>query len=169
MARAILVLASHGRVACMANPILVQWRRWSSRPMGPWIFSKMLSRMVPYTGTIRPEVLSIEPGRAEVALSDRRAVRNHLNSVHAIALVNLGELASGLALNAGLPEEARGIVTHLEIDFLKKARGRLVAGCTTSIPDWRTPCEHVVEAPITDAQGDVVARVRVRWKIGPKA
>jgi acyl-coenzyme A thioesterase PaaI-like protein len=153
----------------MANPILLQWRSWSARPMGRWIFSKMLSRMVPYSGTIRPEVLLIEPGRAEVAISDRRSVRNHLNSIHAIALVNLGELASGLALNAGLPDLARGIVTHLEIDYLKKARGRLIARCLTEIPDWRTPCEHVVEAPITDAEGDVVARVRVRWKIGPKA
>ena len=153
----------------MAHPILVQWRTWSGRPMGRWIFSKILARTVPYTGTIRPEVLSIEPGRAEVALADRRVVRNHLKSVHAIAMVNLGELASGLALNAGLPDEARGIVTHLEVDYLKKARGRLVARCTTEIPDWRTPGEHVVEAPITDAAGDVVARVRVRWKIGPKA
>lgn len=153
----------------MAHPILVQWNRWSSRPLGRWIFSRTLSWRVPYTGTIRPQVLSLEPGRAEVALADRRAVRNHLKSVHAIALANLGELASGLALNAGLPDQARGIVTHLEIDFLKKARGRLVARCTTAIPDARTPCEHVVEAPICDAGGDVVAKVRVRWKLGPKA
>lgn len=125
--------------------------------------------MVPYSGTIRPEVLSLEPGQAEVALSDRRAVRNHLGSIHAIALVNLGELASGLALSTGLPAEARAIVTHLEIEYLKKARGRLVARCRTTIPEWRTPCEHVVEATITDPAGDAVARVRVRWKIGPKA
>lgn len=153
----------------MAHPILVQWRLWSSRPGGRWIFSKMLGWRVPYSGTIRPQVLSIEPGRAQVALADRRAVRNHLRSIHAIALVNLGEIASGLALNAGLPDEARAIVTHLEVDYLKKARGRLLASCATTIPDWRTPGEHVVEAPIEDAQGDVVARVRVRWKIGPKA
>ena len=114
-------------------------------------------------------MLSLQPGHAEVALSDRRAVRNHLSSVHAIALVNLGELTSGLAMNAGLPAEARGIVTHLEATFLKKARGRLVARCSTAIPDWRIPCEHVVEASINDAGGDVVAQVRVRWKIGPKA
>ena len=152
----------------MAHPILDPWRTWSSRPMGRWVFSRVLARTVPYSRTIRPEVLSIEPGRAEVALSDRRAVRNHLNSVHAIALVNLGELTSGLALNAGLPAEARAIVTHLEVDYLKKARGRLVARCSTTIPDWRTPCEHVVEAPISDAEGDVVAQVRVRWKVGPK-
>jgi acyl-coenzyme A thioesterase PaaI-like protein len=153
----------------MASSVLVQWRTWRGRPLGPWIFSKLLSRMVPYSGTIRPRILLLEPGRAEVALPDRRAVRNHLNSIHAIALVNLGELTSGLALTAGLPAEARGIVTHLEIAYLKKARGRLVARCATEIPHWRVPCEHVVEPTITDAQGDVVARMRVRWKIGPRS
>ena len=157
-----------GTLRDMANPILSQWRAWSPRPMGRWIFSRMLSRRVPYSGSIRPEVLVVEPGRAEVAVSDRRSIRNHLNSIHAIALVNLGELASGLALNAGLPDEARGIVTRLEIDYVKKARGRLVARCSTEIPDWRNPVDHVVEAPIEDASGEVVARVRVRWKVGPK-
>lgn len=152
----------------MPNPILVQWRRWSPRPGGRWIFSRMLGRMARYSGTIRPEILVVEPGRAEVAIEDRPSIRNHLSSIHAVALVNLGELASGLALNAGLPDDARGIVTHLEIDYLKKARGRLVARCTTTIPPTRVPSEHVVEAPIEDASGEVVARVRVRWRVGPK-
>lgn len=152
----------------VSNALLRRWRRWSRLPGGKWAFGKALGWRVPYTGSIKPAILELAPGRARVRLCDRRAVRNHLRSVHAIALINLGEVASGLAVLAGVPDEARGILTHLSIEYLKKARGPIVAESAVDPPEWRTPAEHAVAAVLTDEAGDVVARVTARWKIGPK-
>jgi acyl-coenzyme A thioesterase PaaI-like protein len=146
--------------------LLAAWARLSRVPGGRWIFSRLVGRMAPYTGTMGAQVVVLEPGRARVLLRDRRRVRNHLRSVHAIALANLGELASGLAATAAMPAGVRGIPVSLRIDFLKKARGLLTADGTASLPAvGESPLDAEVAARITDGAGDDVASVRVVWRL----
>jgi acyl-coenzyme A thioesterase PaaI-like protein len=143
------------------------WKRLAPLPGGRWLFSRVFGWMVPYSGSIRPLVVALEPGHARVVLHDRRRVRNHLRSVHAVALANLGEAASGLALVGGLPPTARGILTRLEIEFVKKARGRLEAECSCRVPRVSETLDQVVTARIRDAGGDEVAVVTAHWRLGP--
>ena len=97
----------------------------------------------------------------------RRRIRNHLNSVHAIALANLAEVTSGLAVTTGLPPGVRGIPVGIAITYGKKARGLLTAEARCAVPDTSREGEHAFESVISDAAGDVVARASVRWRIGP--
>jgi acyl-coenzyme A thioesterase PaaI-like protein len=143
------------------------WQRLRPLPGGRHLFSWLLRWIVPYSGTVRPLVLDLEPGFARARIADRRGVRNHLNSVHAIALANVAELVSGLAMTAGLPDGARGIVTALSIRYLKKARGPLVAEARFTVPNVSVEAEHAFESVVTDAAGDAVARATVTWRLGP--
>jgi len=143
------------------------WARLRPLPGGRRLFSWLLRWMVPYSGTVRPLVLELEAGFARARIADRRGVRNHLNSVHAIALANVAELVSGLAMTVGLPDGVRGIVTALSIRYLKKARGPLVAEARFTIPAVSVEAEHDFESVVTDAAGDVVARATVTWRLGP--
>ncbi len=143
------------------------WQRLQHLPGGAWLFSRILGWFIPYTGTIGADVRELEPGYAKIHMRDRRRVRNHLNSVHALALANLGEFASGLAMLGALSADTRGIPTRLTIEFFKKARGRLVAESHCSPPTVTQDTDFEVHADIRDTNGDVVARTTVSWRLGP--
>ena len=144
------------------------WLRWQRWPLGRWLFSKAVGRMAPYTGTISPRVVALEPGYAKVEMRDQRGIRNHLDSIHAIAQMNLAEVTSGLAMSAALPADARGIITALSIDYVKKARGRLTAECRCPPPEGSEEREYEIEAVVRDPSGEIVSRATARWLIGPR-
>lgn len=148
--------------------LLRLWQRLAPWPGGRWLFSRILGLMVPYTGSIGARIRELRPGYARVELRDRRRVRNHLNSIHAIALANLGEVTSGLAMLTGLAPDTRGIAIKISTEYFKKARGLLVAETRCEVPQLQgEDMEVEVQADIRDRDGDVVARTTARWRLGP--
>ncbi len=145
------------------------WQRTSSLPGGKWLFSRLLGMMVPYTGTLGATVQQLEPGYCRVLLRDHRKVRNHLGSIHALALGNLGEMTTGLALMNSLPAGSRGILTGLTVNYLKKARGELTAECHCGIPDpAAASTEQEIVGEIRDAGDETVCVLKACWLIGPE-
>lgn len=147
--------------------VLALWRSLSPLPFGPALFMFAFGRSVPYSGALGARVRRLEPGHVQLELADRRGVRNHLDSIHAVALVNLGELASGLAMTTALPAGVRGIVLGIDARYLKKARGTLSVDCEVTVPEVRESTDFDVHAAIRDAANEEVAHVTVRWRLGP--
>lgn len=144
------------------------WTRLAPLPGGKWLFSRMVDWMAPYTGSIRARVEELSAGYCRNSLRERRALRNPFRSVHAVALLNLAEEASGLATLYALPDDVRGIVTGLAIEYRKKARGKITAECRTAPPAEVPAGEavpHTAEVTLTDAAGDVVAVAHATWTL----
>ena len=148
--------------------ILKWWNAFSKMPFGRYFFSWAFWAFIPYTGSIRPEILELQRGLARVRMRDRRFHRNHLKSLHAIAIANLAECASGLSLVPGLPETAQAILTHFEIDYIKKARGTLEAEACCSPPATDETVDLEIESVVKNKSGEIVAKARAKWRVGAK-
>lgn len=149
--------------------LLTLWHRLGRSAPGRWLFAQLIRFAVPYSGSIGARVTSLEPGLATVSLRDRRTVRNHLGSVHAVALVNLAELSSGLAMLAALEPGVRGIVTEIQMHYHRKARGTLTATGTAAPPPVDHPTEALAHAEVRDSAGEIVAEATVTWKLDRRA
>jgi acyl-coenzyme A thioesterase PaaI-like protein len=153
----------------MSNFIQRAYDRLEKIPLGKRAFSCFVGFAAPYSKTISPNVEELKPGYARVSMRDRRGLRNHLKSLHAVAMTNLGELATGLAINYSLPQNSRGILKSLSMEYIKKGRGTLTAECYCEVPDSNKKAEYRVKGEIRNSENQVVARADALWLVGPDA
>ncbi|GMU55022.1 MAG: hypothetical protein AMXMBFR33_41680 [Candidatus Xenobia bacterium] len=155
----------------LENPIATLRQLWSILrrvPLGRQILSFLFGFFVPYTGSIRPEIIELEPGLVKIRMRDRRAVRNHLRSIHAMALGNLAEAATGLAVSLVLSDDRRAILTGFRMDYLKKGRGPLTAVCRFQFPPGFGEGDLVVEGEVHNRAGETVAVAHANWRVSAR-
>jgi len=144
------------------------WETCSSAPCGVHFLSGLCGILSPYTGSISPRIVAMSPSEVVVSIEDYPWLRNPFRSLHAIALSNLGELASALALlmfQQATPG-SRVILVSLSAEFHAKARGTISASVADlNIPD--APGNHLVPVtiPLTNATGTEVATIVATWRV----
>jgi acyl-coenzyme A thioesterase PaaI-like protein len=138
---------------------------------------KGLESAVPYNGHLGLEIEEVAPVRGVVRLPDRAEIRNHVGSQHAGALFSAGEAASGAAFVGGFAErlgELEPLAESAEISYSKVAQGVITATASLDADagellaelDREGRVRFSVDVTLTNAVGDVVAEMTVRWYVG---
>jgi acyl-coenzyme A thioesterase PaaI-like protein len=150
--------------------ILELYTRLAAKPLGKWMFARLVCWKAPYFSGIAPWIESLEPGRGVAGIAHRRRVTNHLGTVHAIALCNLAEFIGGLTCDASIPPSMRWIPKGMDVRYLKKAIGRMRATATPAFAPhaaadgYELPFDVVIE----DSQGDAVLRAVIAMWVSPR-
>ena len=132
------------------------YQRAAARPLGKRVFSVVFANKAPYFRTVRPRVRDVRPHHAELSIRKRRAVQNHLGTVHAIAVCNGLEAAMGLLAEATTPKGRRWIPKGMQVAYLAKSTTDLLCIAETDPDDWAEVGDVPVRVRAVRTDGTVV-------------
>jgi acyl-coenzyme A thioesterase PaaI-like protein len=101
--------------------VLEMYTTMSKLPQGERLFSLAFARKAPYFATVKPRFIDLRPNYAELVVPKRKAVHNHIGTVHAIALCNGLEAAMGALAEVSIPGHKRWIPKGMEVRYTAKA------------------------------------------------
>lgn len=148
--------------------VLSLYEKLSAVPLGRRLFSLAIAQKAPYFASIKPEVLTLRPNYCEVLIKKRRAVQNHLGTVHVIAIVNGLEMAMGTMAEASIPAHLRWIPKGMEVSYPAKATGDITAIAEVSADAWHNGPEVDIDVRATRPDGTVVVSGRIRLWVTEK-
>ena len=116
--------------------LLTLHRRVTRLPQGDRLFGRLFSLKAPYFGTVRPRFVALRPNYAELTIRKRRAVHNHIGTVHVIAICNGLEAAMGALAEATVPSHKRWIPKGMEVSYTAKATSDITCIAETDPEQW---------------------------------
>lgn len=148
--------------------LLTTYRRLAALPGGKRLFSAAVSRKAPYFATIRPLIEALDEGHIRVSMKKRRAVHNHIGTVHAIACCNLCEVAAGTLIEATLPAHLRWIPKGMTVRYLKKAETDLAATVAIDMAVMSQPGDVIMPVKVCDLNGVVVVEADINMYVSER-
>ncbi|TCO42224.1 uncharacterized protein DUF4442 [Kribbella antiqua] len=143
-------------IPAMANQVLAMWEKLRTVPGGDRVFSLGFTRKAPYFRSIRPRFVQVSPNYAALVLPKRRAVQNHIGTVHAIAVCNGLEAAMGALAEATVPADKRWLPKGMEVAYLAKSTTDLTCAAETDPADWTAGPDVPVRVKATRTDGTTV-------------
>jgi acyl-coenzyme A thioesterase PaaI-like protein len=119
----------------MAN-VMDLWKQVTRLPAGKKLFSIVFSQKAPYFASIRPRFTELRPNYAELMIPKRRAVQNHIGTVHVIAICNGLEAAMGSLAEVTIPAGKRWIPKGMEVSYTAKATSDITCIAETDADAW---------------------------------
>ena len=156
------------RIGRLMNQTRFLLEKLQKMPFGLQLFSKAICLKAPYFGSISPIFTHLEPGKAEAKIRNKRALRNHLGTVHAIAMANLCEFVGGVGLEVSLPDSHRWIPKGMNIQYLKKAETDLHAKMSIPLETWPDSGSFIVHVDVFDERDVKVCTADIEMHISRK-
>ena len=116
--------------------VLTLYRRLTGLPHGRWVFSRLFTLKAPYFGTVRPHFVDLRPNYAELTIRKRRAVHNHIDTVHVIAICTGLAAALGALAEASVPSTRRWIPKGMDVRYTAKAVSDITCIAETDPDQW---------------------------------
>lgn len=129
-------------------------------PAGKRLFSLAYMLKAPYFRTVRPQVREVRPHHAELSIRNRKAVHNHIGTLHAIAVCNGLEAAMGLLAEATCPAGQRWLPRGLSVDYLQKSTTDLLCVAESDPADWDRAAPFDVDIRVKAVRTDGVVVVQ---------
>lgn len=143
----------------MAQKTYAIYQNFLRYPRGKQLFSVAYARVAPYFRTVRPQVREVRPNYAELTIKNRKAVHNHIGTLHAIAVCNGLEAAMGLVAEATCPDPQRWLPRGLQVRYLAKSTTDLLCVAETSPEDWDKTAPFDVDVRVKAVRTDGVVAV----------
>ncbi|KAG2373992.1 hypothetical protein C9374_011657 [Naegleria lovaniensis] len=144
--------------------------------LADYYMSRLIGFMAPYTDNIRPIIERMDEHETVVRITEKASMKNPFNSIHAAALVNLGDLVCGLQVtNQIAPRKLRAIPVEICAEYYKKSRGVIRGTCRDVVPLELSQMEMYRERPsfrvvaeCRDESNELCALIKMIWSVAPQ-
>lgn len=149
------------------NYLINLYERCLKMPFGRKIFSAMFARKAPYFKTIKPLITELKPNFCQLTFKKRKAVQNHIGTVHAIAVCNGMEMAMGAVAEASIPKHLRWLPKGMNVQYLAKTDSDVTIEASSSESTWQ-PGDQPISVETKRSDGTVVAAGHITIYVSEK-
>jgi acyl-coenzyme A thioesterase PaaI-like protein len=148
--------------------LLNLFRKAAGIPGGRKLFSLLVSQRAPYFASVSPVIEELRPNYCEVRIEKRRAVQNHIGTVHVIAICNALEMAMGVMAESSIPANLRWIPKGMDVNYTAKANSDIRAIAEVASDAWHNGPDVAVAVRALRDDGTVVVEGRIRLWVTEK-
>jgi len=127
------------------------------------IFSRVMGKVIPFSDKSKFKIEELKKGYMRVSIPYIKANMNHIRTHHALAMSELGELATGVCLLYSLPDNSQVILKKLSTEYLKKGKGKLTVEAKFDIEKIEKKADAVFDIDIKNEKNEVVAKAQYIW------
>ncbi len=150
------------------NTLMHLYQKMARFPMGQALFSRAVCFKAPYFSTVKPRIVELRKNYCEAVIEKRRAVENHIGTLHVIAVCNGLEFAMGIVAETSIPEDLRWIPKGMDVRYTAKADSHVRVIAQVQDDAWRQGPEVPVQVRALRADGEIVVDGTIHLWVTPK-